>query len=182
MGHSYWDSFENNPQLNINHSLHNALQKPNCASMNYVENVIDNGHFQLVPFETNKLQLVNERNEVISISFPAIINMEGNFSCIPPTFVSSLSFFPFRQELFVTQKDMKVPNPIYERYAQAIFQFSPLKESYKYEISREAIDCCTSAIHILQNIYHKAELTIQNREFNLFIFHVNFIYKKLKRF
>ena len=77
---------------------------------------------------------------------------------------------------------MKVPDSISECYAQAIFQFSPLKETYKYEISTEAIDCCTSAIHIIENIYHKAELTIQNREFSLLFFHVNFILKELKRF
>lgn len=100
MGHSYFDSFENNSQSNINHFLHNALQKPNCASMNYAEYVIDNGHFQLVPFETSKLQWVNERNEVISISFPAIIDLEGNFSCIPPNYVSWFSSIPFDNNHF----------------------------------------------------------------------------------
>ena len=83
-------------QSNINHSLHNALQGLNCASMNHVENIIDNGHFRLVPFGRNMLlQWVNERNEVISISFPVILDLDGNFSCIPPNFMSCFSFFPF---------------------------------------------------------------------------------------
>ena len=100
MGHSYFNSFENNSQSNINHFLHNALQKPNCVSTNYAEYVIDNGHFQLVPFETSKLQWVNESNEVISISFPAIIDLEGNFSCIPPNYVSWFSSIPFDNNHF----------------------------------------------------------------------------------
>ena len=43
MGYSYWDSFENNSRSNVINSLHNALQKPNCASTDHLEHIIDNG-------------------------------------------------------------------------------------------------------------------------------------------
>ena len=92
MGHYYWDSFENTSQSNYNQSLNNALQRTNLVSMNHLEDVIDNGRFRQVPSTQNMLQWVNERNEVISISFPAILNMEGEFSCIPPNFVSHFNF------------------------------------------------------------------------------------------
>ena len=77
------------------------------------------------------------------------------------------------------KKDMKVsnPSPTFEHYAQAIFQFSPLKDMYKYELSTEAIDCCASAIHILQSIYHKAELTIQTLSSAYSSFMLNSLFK-----
>ena len=92
MGYSYWDSFEKNSQ---SISLHNALQKPNCASTNHLEHIIDNGRFRHLPCEQNTLQWVNNNNEIISIAFPAILDLDGSLSCIPPTFVSSFHIFPF---------------------------------------------------------------------------------------
>ena len=58
----------------------------------------------------------------------------------------------------------------FEQYAGAIFQLSPLEDTYKYELSREAIECCEAAIEIIRRIYNKAESTIRNREF---FFHIN---------
>ena len=48
---------------------------------------------------------------------------------------------------------------------------------YKYELSTEAIDCCASAIHILQSIYHKAELTIQTLSSAYSSFMLNSLFK-----
>ena len=169
MGHSYWDSFENTSQFNLNQLLHNALQRTNLASMNHLEDVIDNGRFRQIPLTRNMLQWVDQRNEVISISFPAILNKEGNFSCIPPNFVSHLNFMGKIIEL---KKNGKVSNSLFERQANTIFQLSQLKETYKYEISTEAIDCCMSAIHILNEIYRKAERIIRSSEYYLIFFHI----------
>ena len=50
-------------------SLHVVLQKPDCASINNLENIIENGQFCVVPFQRDRLQWIDERNEMISISF-----------------------------------------------------------------------------------------------------------------
>ena len=95
MGYSYWDSFEKNSQ---SIALHNALQKSNCASTNHLEHIINSGRFRHLSCEQNTLQWVNNNNEIISIAFPAILDLDGSFSCIPPTFVSSFHFFPFSKK------------------------------------------------------------------------------------
>ena len=74
-------------------------------------------------------------------------------------------------------------NPPFEQHAKTIFQLSPLKDEYKFEFSKEAMECCTSAIDIIQKIYDKTELAIQNREYHLISFHIklfikNFFYIK----
>ena len=106
MGYSYWESFERNSQSNVINSLHIALQKPNCAS-NDLETVINNGGFRFVHFQDNVLRLVNERNEILSISFPAVLDLDGNYSCIPPNFV--IFFFYFRSVLpfFVNEENFE---------------------------------------------------------------------------
>ena len=95
MGYSYWESFESNPQSNVINSLHIDLQKPNCASID-LETVINNACFRFVRFQENVLRLVDERNENLSISFPAVLDLDGTYSCIPPNFVIFFFFlFPF---------------------------------------------------------------------------------------
>ena len=55
MAHSYCNPFQCNSQLNINRSLHTALQNSTCTSMKNLDDVIENGHFRFVPFEQNML-------------------------------------------------------------------------------------------------------------------------------
>ena len=83
----YSDSFEFECQSNMDHSLHVVLQRSNCASILHLENVIENGRFRVVSSQRNRLQWVDERNEIISISFPAVLDLYGDYSCIPPNFV-----------------------------------------------------------------------------------------------
>ena len=65
------------------------------------------------------------------------------------------------------KKYIKISNSRYEPYAGAIFQLSPLEDTYKHELTTEAIECCMAAIDIIRRIYNKAELTIRNRDFIL---------------
>ena len=52
-------------------------------------------------------------------------------------------------------------------HESAIFQLSPLRESFKYTPSMDAMKSCRSAIEIIERIYHKSETVIRNREFFL---------------
>ena len=172
MGYSYWESFERNSQSNVINSLHIALQKPNCAS-NDLETVINNGGFRFVHFQDNVLRLVNERNEILSISFPAVLDLDGNYSCIPPNFVIFFFTFVLFFLFSLTKKILKVSNSSFEQYASAIFELSPLKNSHEYEISTELMHSCSSAISIMQTLYRKTELIIRNRKFHLLSFEMN---------
>ena len=89
---SYCGPFQCNSELNLNRSLHTALQNSSCASLKNLEEFVENGHFHFLPFERNKLQWVNEKKEVISICFPAILDLDGLFTSLSSNFVS-FSFF-----------------------------------------------------------------------------------------
>ena len=95
MALSYCVPFQCDSELNLNRSLHTALQNSSCASLKKIEEVVENGHFHFLPFERNKLQWVDEKKEVISICFPAILDLDGQFTCLSSNFVSYLSFLFF---------------------------------------------------------------------------------------
>ena len=76
---------------------------------------------------------------------------------------------------------LKMSNSSFERYECTTFQLSPLHEAYKYDLSFEAIDCCTCAVDILQRVYNKAELIIQNCEFSQIFLYVRYIIKNLEQ-
>ena len=76
----YSDSFEFECQLNMDHSLQVVLQRSNCASIVHLKNVIENGWFHVVSSQRNRLQWVDERNEMISISFPAVLDLDGDYT------------------------------------------------------------------------------------------------------
>ena len=80
MALSYCVPFQCDSELNLNRSLHTALQNSSCASLKKIEEVVENGHFHFLPFERNKLQWVDEKKEVISICFPAILDLDGQFT------------------------------------------------------------------------------------------------------
>lgn len=98
MGYTYQDSFKNNSQADFIEFHLNSLQISNYASLDHLENVVNNGRFRLLSFEQNLLQWVDENNEMISISFPAILDLEGCYNCIPPDFVSSSTLFSTRKQ------------------------------------------------------------------------------------
>lgn len=176
MGYTYQDSFKNNSQADFIEFHLNSLQISNYASLDHLENVVNNGRFRLLSFEQNLLQWVDENNEMISISFPAILDLEGCYNCIPPDFVSSSTLFSTRKQSL----KKKVSNSSFERDAKTIFQLSPLQETYENIFSTEAIECCTAAINIIQRIYNKAESSIRNRE-PLFFFLIEIITKKTEK-
>ena len=180
MGYSYWESFEKTSQSNVINSLHIALQKPNCAS-NDLEVFINNGSFRFLRVQENVLRLVNETNEILSISFPAVLDLDGTYSCIPPNSVIFILFFALFPFFSLTKIFLKASNSPFEQYASAIFQLSPLKSSPGYQFSTEIMHSCLSAINIMQTLYHKTELIIRNRKFCLFSFEMRFIVKPLKK-
>ena len=94
MGYSYRDMLENNSRGDFIDFRQNILQTSNCASIDHLQNVVDIGRFRLLPSQRNVLQWVDERNEMLSISFPAILDLDGAYGCIPPNFVSFF-FFSF---------------------------------------------------------------------------------------
>ena len=95
MALSFCGPFQCNSELNLNRSLHIALQNSGCASLKSLEEIVENGHFHFLPFERNKLQWVDEKKEVISICFPAILDLDGQFTCLSSNFVSYFFFFLF---------------------------------------------------------------------------------------
>ena len=93
MGYSYRDTLENNSRRDFIDFRCNVLQTSNCASIDHLQNVVNIGRFRLLPSERNILQWVDERNEMISISFLAILDLNGAYGCIPPNFVSFPTLF-----------------------------------------------------------------------------------------
>ena len=107
MALSYCVPFQCDSELNLNRSLNTALQNSSCASLKKIEEVVENGHFHFLPFERNKLQWVDEKKEVISICFPAILDLDGQFTCLSSNFVSYLSFLFFFGEGNANEKGFK---------------------------------------------------------------------------
>ena len=58
-------------------------------------------------YNHNVLQWVDERNEMLSISFPAILDLDGAYSCIPPNFVSFFFHFSLFKHEYIPKKIYK---------------------------------------------------------------------------
>ena len=97
MGYRYSDSLENERRLKFIESFNTLLKKENCASTRRLVKIIEGGRFQLISSENedNKLRFLDEENEIVSISFPAILDLKGNH-----TRIQSFSFN--RNEEFVS--------------------------------------------------------------------------------
>ena len=164
MALSYCGPFQCNSELNLNRSLHIALQNSGCASLKSLEEIVKNGHFHFLPFERNKLQWVDEKKG----SHLYLFSCDSRFG-----WTVHLSFVEFCELFFLfsfflggaelTERVLKMSNSSFERYESTTFQLSPLNETYKYDVLFEAIECCTCASDIFQRVYEKAELIIQNR-------------------
>lgn len=99
MGYSYTDSLANDRRSKILELLTSFLQEKKCASMDDFESIVNSGRFELSS-QQEVLYWVDRRNEIICISFPAILNLEGQYGCLPPSSVnispSNTYFFHYR--------------------------------------------------------------------------------------
>ena len=82
MGYNYSYSLQNEYEKKVIESLFLMLRRENCASLSQLINFIDCGRFRFFCFEDNEktLRYVNQNDETIFMSFPAILNLKGVYS------------------------------------------------------------------------------------------------------
>ena len=114
MGYHYSDSLKNEHRLKLVESFNMMLKRENCASTRRLVKIIECGRFQLISSENedNKLRFFDEENEIVSISFPAILDLKGNHTRIQS--------FPFNRN------EESVSFSFYTGQRSSIF-FLPLK-------------------------------------------------------
>ena len=142
----------------LERSLRKILQQENSASTSQMVNIIENSRCRTISPDDEILYWMNEENETMSMSFAAILDLEGdyvrsrmNITIINGEPVSILSHFFF----------INLITNIKEQSFKAFFHLFPLSNAYKYNIPNEAIDSSMSAIDILQSMYQNAELRVQ---------------------
>lgn len=88
MGYRNWKSISQNCQEQLLEYLRVLLEECNCWSLEiWVENVLSSARFRRVSLnEENTLHCLDEDDDLISVTFPAIINLEGEYSRIRPFF------------------------------------------------------------------------------------------------
>ena len=146
MGYSHFDSPKNESEGKLANSLFTVLKRDNCASFTRLDFFVNRGRFRLLNVEDDEKSLyyIDEEEEMISMSFPARLNLKGVYS----------------------QKDHNFSKVI----NSSIFELHPLSKSRECEIPMDAIDCSISAIEILDTIYRKAENCLRNCELPPFFF------------
>ena len=84
MGYNYSYLLENEHEKKLTESLFSVLKRDNCASLSRLVNFLDRGRFRIICLEDDEktLRYVNENDETIFMSFPAVLNMRGVYSDI----------------------------------------------------------------------------------------------------
>ena len=84
MGYSHFDSPKNESEGKLANSLFTVLKRDNCASFTRLDFFVNRGRFRLLNVEDDEKSLyyIDEEEEMISMSFPARLNLKGVYSQI----------------------------------------------------------------------------------------------------
>lgn len=99
MGYRYFDIFKDEYEGKLAESLFTMMKRDNSASRSWLQNFVNRGRFRLTSMEDDEkiLCYVDEEEELISISFPAILALKGAYSEIQFTSLerngATVSFF-----------------------------------------------------------------------------------------
>ena len=89
MGYTYLKSIQKKDQSRLLENLQKLLNDSDCMSLEaWSESMITSGHFHSIS-DTNdehSLYYLNKNDELISITFPAILDLNGKYSRIHPYF------------------------------------------------------------------------------------------------
>ena len=125
-------------QSRLLESLHKLLDECNCQSLEiWSENLLVSAHFHMMSDEKNALYFFDEEHDLISMRFPAILNLEGERSQICPYFSQEEN----HDEIVSIDNNLIIFHkmPFYIKDTQstletttANFQLLPLSNSYAY--------------------------------------------------
>ena len=82
MGYSLFDSAMNKNEGKLANSLLTVLKRDNCASFSRLIFFVNRGRFRLLNVEDDEktLYYIDEEDEMITMSFPARLNLKGAYS------------------------------------------------------------------------------------------------------
>ena len=86
MGYRNWESLSEHCRNRLLENLRVLLDECNCLNLEiWVENILSSARFRRVALdEENTLHCFDEDNDLISATFPAIIDVKGEYSRIRP--------------------------------------------------------------------------------------------------
>jgi hypothetical protein len=98
MGYSHLKTVDQTTQSKLNEILHAVLRDCNCENLDmWVESIIQSGHFRVVSDKEESLYCVDENDDLLSMTFPAMLDVKGEYSRISPYFslenYDKVSFF-----------------------------------------------------------------------------------------
>ena len=180
MGYRNWKSVSQNCQEQVLRNLRELLEECNCWSLEiWVENVLASARFRrTTSTEENTLYCLDEDNDLISVTFPAILNLKGDYSRIRPFFslenheqVSFCCNFILLIIIFKKNFKKKTFDPSVIQTTIAIFQLLPLSYGYYDNIPLKAFEWSRLAMKMVQSLYSENERKLQYREphFSFFI-------------
>ena len=81
-GCSYVKMFKHHSQSTLYHSLEKILTHPSCASSNWMENQGSDLSQLRASFDKNSLYWVDKDGHVLSLAFPAILDLKKTYNKI----------------------------------------------------------------------------------------------------
>jgi hypothetical protein len=169
MGYSNLRTVDEKTQSRLIESLQILLDECNCRNLEiWSENIVASAQFQSVSNEEKSLYCIDEENDLIFITFPAILDLEGEYSRVRPYFsledYGKVSIYIYMSFIFILMIE-KIVNPSTLEATMAIFQLLPLSNCYMNDIPVEIAEWSRVAMNIIQFLYNKIELKLQNCEF-----------------
>jgi hypothetical protein len=175
------DNFEDNHDRHsrlLRLSLESYMHDADTVSADWIDTIGDlkNNPRKLstARYNDGSYHWVDRNNNVLSMAFPAVLNIPGKYSKIGPYFN------------LMGENDVKVCTALTKIYStkiigtkpanmpaltkmKAVFDLSPLTVLSSKEISQDAIGCSTKALNVLQTLYQDEE-NKRNGSTSLFFF------------
>ena len=167
MGYRYLKAIHDKTQTQLLKVLRKILINSGCLGLGaWSEVMVESGLFQAIPDsdDESSLYFLNKNNELSTITFPAILDLDGKYSQISSYFSFSdqehvsFLFISCYIGLIIIHQNI---NPSTFQQIKAVFQLLPLFDSNMNGIPAEIVEWSTQTVNVINRIYEKTEEKIQ---------------------